>query len=246
MRPALVALLAALALVAGAGAGEGEGGTGSIVHRRFTLGTSVLGRPIPALEAGDPTAKTRVVVVCCIHGDEDAGLAVVQELEQMYLPPDVDLWLVENVNPDGVAAGTRVNAHSIDLNRNFPWHWRKHGRKTEHWSGPRPLSEPESRALARLLLRVRPKLVLWYHQALAVTDLSGGNPRFEQEYAHLSGLALKRLPRYPGSAVSWANRHIPGATSFVVELPPGDLGTAAAIRQASAVLALAQGVAAAA
>jgi protein MpaA len=239
MRPALVALLAALAVVAGAGAGR----TSSIVHRSFTLGTSVDGRPIPAMEVGDPGAKTKVVVVCCIHGDEDAGLAVVQELEQMFLPPDLDLWLVENVNPDGVAAGTRVNAHGVDLNRNFPWHWSKHGKKTEHWSGPHPLSEPESRALAALLLRVRPKLVVWYHQALAVTDQSGGNAELEQDYASLSGLPLKRLPRYPGSAVSWANHHIPGTTSFVVELPAGDLGTAAAIRQASAVLTLAQDVA---
>jgi protein MpaA len=241
VRPAVVALLAALAIAVYVGVGAG--GTGSVVHRRVTLGTSVLGRPIPAMEVGDPSAKTKVVVVCCIHGDEDAGMAVVRELEQMYLPPDVDFWLVENVNPDGVAAGTRVNAHGIDLNRNFPWHWRKHGKGTEHWSGPRPLSEPESRALAHLLLRVRPKLVLWYHQALAVTDQSGGNPRFEREYAKLSGLPLKRLPRYPGSAVSWANLHIPGTTSFVVELPPGNLGTAAAIRQANAVLLLAQDVA---
>jgi protein MpaA len=241
MRPAVVVLLAALAMAVDAGVGAG--GTGPVVHRRVTLGMSVLGRPIPAMEVGDPSAKTKVVVVCCIHGDEDAGLAVVRELEEMYLPPDVDFWLVENVNPDGVAAGTRVNAHGIDLNRNFPWHWRKHGKGTEHWSGPRPLSEPESRAVAHLLLRVRPKVVLWYHQALAVTDQSGGNPRFEQEYARLSGLPLKRLPRYPGSAVSWANRHIPGTTSFVVELPPGDLATAAAIRQANAVLLVAQDVA---
>jgi protein MpaA len=239
MRPGLVALLASLSLVAGAAAG----GTSTIVHRNFTLGTSVLGRPIPAMEVGDPSASTKVVVVCCIHGDEDAGLAVVQELEQMHVPPDVDLWLVENVNPDGVAAGTRVNAHGVDLNRNFPWHWRKHGKNTEHWSGRHPLSEPESRALAGLLLRVRPKLVIWYHQALAVTDRSGGNPELEQDYASLSGLPLKRLPRYPGSAVSWANHRIPGTTSFVVELPAGDLVTAAAIRQASAVLVLAQDVA---
>jgi protein MpaA len=239
MRPALAALLASLTVAAAAG-----GGTSSIVHRSFTLGTSVVGRPIPVMEAGDPNAKTRVVVVCCIHGDEDAGLAVVQELEQMYLPPDVDLWLVENANPDGVAAGTRLDARGVDLNRNFPWHWRKHGKHTEHWSGPRPLSEPESRALAGLLLRVQPKLVLWYHQALAVTDQSGGNPEVEQDYAKLSGLPLKRLPRYPGSAVGWANHRIPGTTSFVVELPPGDLGTAAAIRQASAALVLARDIAA--
>ena len=53
----------------------------------------------------------------------------------------IDLWIVENMNPDGYAAHTRQNADGVDLNRNFPWHWRPLGpRGSQQYAGPRPLS----------------------------------------------------------------------------------------------------------
>ena len=58
------------------------------------------------------------------------------------------------INPDGVAAGTRGNAHGVDLNRNFPYDWRPLG--GGEYSGPAPLSEPESRAAHRLILESSP------------------------------------------------------------------------------------------
>ena len=105
-------------------------------------------------------------------------------------------------------------------------------------SGPEALSEPESRALATFLLRVRPQVVIWYHQALGLVDESGGSLAIERQFAMLTGLRMLRLRRYDGSATSWANTELPGSTSFVVELPPGLLTPAAALRQARAVLAL--------
>jgi succinylglutamate desuccinylase len=39
------------------------------------LGRSWQGRPIQAVEVGDPS-RTRVLVVGCIHGNETAGIAV--------------------------------------------------------------------------------------------------------------------------------------------------------------------------
>ena len=42
-------------------------------------------------------------------------------------PRGTALWLIEDLNPDGHAAGTRQNANGVDLNRNFPYRWQSDG-----------------------------------------------------------------------------------------------------------------------
>jgi murein peptide amidase A len=59
-----------------------------------------------------------------IHGNETAGLAITSALRRIRPPRGVQLWLVPELNPDGVAAGTRQNADGVDLNRNFPYLWK--------------------------------------------------------------------------------------------------------------------------
>src|SRR5207253_6374914 len=171
-------------------------------------------------------------------GNEPAGIAIAAQLERLRPPPDVDVWIVPDLNPDGVAADTRQNAHGVDLNRNFPFRWRPLGGVFD--SGPRPLSEPESRGAYRLILRVRPQISIWFHQHERVVDESGGNPSVERRFARLVGLPLRRLGRYPGSVVGWENHRLPGTTAFVVELPAGALSATAVSRYAAAVLAVAR------
>ena len=233
----LVVLALAMTPFAALAGAQGRG----LVHARHVIGHSVRGRPIVAVESGNPRSPRRIVVVGCIHGDEPAGIAIARILESARPSNAFDLWIVEDLNPDGVALGTHQNADGVDLNRNFPWQWEREGRGRLTDSGPSALSEPESRAMRAFLLRLRPHLVVWYHQPFGVVDESGGSPAVERRYAQLVGMSLRRLPRYSGSATSWTNAAFPGATSFVVELPPGPLPQAAARRHASTVLALAAG-----
>ena len=230
-----LAALAVLLLAAPAAGGERP--------NRVWLGASAQGRAIEAVELGDPHAARKMLVVGCIHGNECAGVAIVRRLEQAAAPRGVDLWLVESLNPDGRAAGTRVNARGVDLNRNFPAGWERLGGVFD--SGARPLSEPESRIAYRLILRLRPAVTIWFHQHMTLVDGSGGNMALERRFARLVRLPFVQLPRYPGSATTWENQALPGKTAFVVELPAGLLDSAQAARFAGAVLAVARPLAAA-
>jgi murein peptide amidase A len=207
------------------------------------LGNSAQGRAIDAVELGDPHAARKVLVVGCIHGNECAGVAIVRRLEQATPPKGVDLWLVESLNPDGRAAGTRVNARGVDLNRNFPAGWQRLGGVFD--SGARPLSEPESRIAYRLVIRLRPAVSIWFHQHLTLVDGSGGDAALERRFARLVGLPFVALPRFPGSVTTWENQTLPGTSAFVVELPAGPLAPAQAARFAAAVLAVSRPLAAA-
>ena len=202
------------------------------------IGHSVRGRPIVAYERGDRSAPA-TLVVGVIHGSEPAGLAVISQLRHLPLPPHVHLWLVPTVNPDGLAAGTRQNAHGVDLNRNWPTAWRHNGVPWDgYYSGPRPMSEPENRAMRAFILRIRPRLTIWYHQPLDVVYGSDPHVAVLKRYARLSGLPYRPLTVPRGAATRWQRRHFPSSPAFVVEFPAGPISTATARRNAKAVLAL--------
>ena len=207
-------------------------GLASAAPQAPVIGHSVQGRAIVAYERGDRSAPP-TLVVGVIHGSEPAGLALIMQLRRMPLPPHVHLWLVPTANPDGLAAGKRQNAHGVDLNRNWPA-----GCSHTGDSGPRPLSEPESKALRGFILRIKPKLTIWYHQPLA--EVYGSDPHVAvlKRYARLSGLPYRKLTAPRGAATRWQRRQFPGSPAFVVEFPAGPISTANARRNAKAVLAL--------
>jgi len=217
--------------------GSASGRSDPLGHRRITLGRSVDGRPITAIEIGDFDAARRALVVGCIHGNEPAGIAVAMRLAHAAPPSELDLWIIPDLNPDGVSAETRGNADHVDLNRNFPWRWRPLG--GIFYSGPRALSEPESRIAYRLVKRLEPSVSIWFHQHLDVVDESGGNLAVERQFAKLAGMRLARLAREPGSVVGWTNHQDPAGTAFVVELPAGQVSPSAASGYARAVIAVA-------
>ena len=206
----------------------------------MTIGRSVRGRAIRAVELRASGARRTVLVVGCIHGTEPEGMRVVALLRRRTIP-GVDLWLVPVINPDGLAAGTRGNADGVDLNRNFPAMWKRIANPgSPQWSGPRPLSEPEARAGRSLILRIRPALTIWFHQPQSVVRAWGPSIPAARRLARLAAFPFRALPWPNGSAPNWQNHRFPGDPSFVVELPPGRLDSASALRWARAVRALAQ------
>jgi hypothetical protein len=205
----------------------------------IVIGHSVRSRPIVAYERGDSSAPA-TLVVGEIHGTEPAGLSVIRQLRTMPLRSGVHLWLVPAANPDGLAAHTRQNAHGVDLNRNWPVAWKLNGRPWDgNYSGPRPLSEPENRAMRAFILRVHPALTIWYHQPLDVVYGSDPHVALLKRYARLSGLPYRRLIVPRGAATRWERKSFPEGAHFVVEFPAGRISAATARRNARAVLALA-------
>jgi murein peptide amidase A len=179
------------------------------------LGRSYEGRPISVVHvAGD---GPRVLVVGCIHGDECEGIEVTRLLARSR--PDIDLWLVHQLNPDGFAERRRGNVHGVDLNRDF-----------------RAATQQETRIARKLILRLRPDVTIWFHQPQSLVRAWGRSRGMARRYAQLAGAPYRAMPWPPGSASRWQNGI--GQVSFVVELPPGELPDALARRHASAVLAL--------
>lgn len=192
---------------------------GSAAAQRAIIGHSVEGRPIVSLSSGPVDGTLKVLVIGAIHGDETPGMRIARRLIAAAPPHRTRLLVVPTINPDGVAAHSRGNAHGVDLNRNFPFHWRP--LSGGEYSGPRPLSEPETRAAHRLVLRKQPDVTIWFHQPFGLVDRPNGNPFAARRFANLIGLPLVRLKGpYPGSASRWQNHRFPKSTAFVVELPP--------------------------
>ena len=104
--------------------------------RRIDIGGSVQGRELWTLKISDNVAseeaEPEVRLAGTIHGTEPPAqemlLYLVDWLTTQYgVDPDVtelvdgtEIFITPCLNPDGLTAGTRGNAHGIDLNRNYP------------------------------------------------------------------------------------------------------------------------------
>jgi protein MpaA len=209
-----------------------------LVHRTQVIGRSVQGRTIRVTESGNPAAPS-ILVVGCIHGTEQAGVAVTRRLIAARPPAGAHLWIVNFINPDGAAAAARVNARGVDLNRNFPWRWRAIGSRGDlQYSGPHPASEPETRIAMRLVERLRPTATVWFHQPVGIVRAYGHSVPAARRFARVAGLPFRLLRWLSGSASNWQNHRFRRASSFVVEIPPGTLSRAAVARYVRAVRSL--------
>jgi protein MpaA len=204
---------------------------GLIRHASSVYGTSFEGVPLtvygPAAQAVD------VLVLAAIHGDEPETTVAVSEALRCLPADDLQSAVILCGNPDGLLRGTRGNARGVDLNRNFP---------TANWSpepvfyksrasdardqalspGAEPASEPETRALIKLIDRLQPRAVVSLHSALACIDDSGAS-RLGRQLADRCALPFLTEIGYPtpGSMGTWAGER--GLNLVTVELEDASL-----------------------
>jgi hypothetical protein len=128
---------------------DGKGPVSVSVEAKTAQGRNVF--LVHARGSANPTF--RILFYAQQHGDEvsgkDALLYLVRDVarDPKTLPPEVELWVMPMVNPDGAEAGTRRSSAGADLNR-------------DHVT----LFQPETEALHRVARRVRPHLAVDAHE----------------------------------------------------------------------------------
>jgi predicted deacylase len=177
----------------------------------------VKGRALRAYRIGDPASVRKVVIIATMHGNEAGPSRILQNLINGAPVSGADIWLVPYLNRDGLARHTRANARGVDLNRNWPVHWKRRG--GHYNSGKRPASEPETRALMRFLTNVRPTWVISLHQPLHGVDTSYGKAR-NLARRLVTGLQLPAKvfrcnSGCHGTMTQWFNKRLPGAALTV-------------------------------
>ncbi|MDN5274101.1 MAG: peptidase carboxypeptidase [Candidatus Saccharibacteria bacterium] len=171
----------------------------TICHTVGAIGYSSKGRPINAYYFG--SGPTTVLYTGAIHGNEVSTRSLlyswVDELEAnaRSIPAGKSAVIVPQINPDGVASGSRTNGHNIDLNRNFATSdWQTditdvNNQPFPGGGGSSPMSEPETQAIAALASRLRPALILSYHSqgGLLAANQAGNSNALADTYSQLSG-----------------------------------------------------------
>ncbi len=202
-------------------------------HRQI-LAYSVQNRPIEGVFFGPQNPeRLNTLIVGVFHGDETiSGELVTHFVEHLqagqFAQEPIDFMarptlMIPVLNPDGLVAGTRVNANGVDLNRNYPTpDWTEDNRYTPYYSGTTAGSEPETRLMLELIARYQPQKILTVHSPYKVLNFDGPARPLAETMAHQSGYAVVESIGYPtpGSFGTYAGviRHIPVVT---LELPPG-------------------------
>ncbi len=217
-----------------------------------TIGYSIQSRPIEIFSFGNET--TRLVFVFGIHGGYEWNTTLLAyELIDYFkkypkkIPENLAIDIIPTLNPDGlfkitgksgrfeasdIPAGAtesgRLNANSVDLNRNFDCNWQATGtwRQKPVSGGDAPFSEPETAALKKFILETNPAAaVFWHSQSNAVygSMCGGAMPAQTRDlmdiYSQASGYPAKdTFDQYSvtGDASDWlASINIP---SISIEL----------------------------
>jgi murein peptide amidase A len=166
------------------------------------IGQTVLGRPIEAVRfepAGYAQPRPPAVLFGAIHGDEPVTVLMLERLiaELVERPPGRLTWIVPCVNVDGVLAGTKNNAHDVDLNRSFAASNWTADHAAGYFPGAVPGGEPETRALTDLIERAGAHRLVALHATFRCMNWDGAGQALAEAMARLSGYEVSANLGYP-------------------------------------------------
>lgn len=233
--------------------------TRSAAYSSQILGRSAQSRSIILYTFNVDRGPNPVLILAAIHGDEPTSAYCANQLLHIlqitpYLAEGTPVAILPVANPDGLAAGTRVNSRGVDLNRNFPsanavpLNQRSESMRHtlfRNYPGPSAASEPETRILIHLIQTLHPRRICSIH--------SIGQGRQQNNYdGPAKDLAelMTQNNHYPASpnigyptpgslgAYAGIDLHIPMIT---LELPARQPGPQAWVDNRSALLAFIRG-----
>lgn len=200
----------------------------SSIHFREPRFFSVKGEPILETHFAAKSTVTnppRILFIGGIHGDELSSVSVTfkwMNTLSKHHSGSFDWHFIPLANPDGLLRrpATRVNANDIDLNRNFVpaaaeltplEYWRQQAKKRKrYYPGMKPLSEPESKMIHRLIEEYKPTVIVSVHAPHGILDFDGD----KEPPRRLGPLYLRNLGTYPGSLgnYGWYVKNVPVMT----------------------------------
>jgi len=218
-----------------------------LVTQWHIKGHSTEGRPLVYAEFGKEDLVNTTLVFSMVHGDEATPLFLGLRLAK-WVQDNQDIFtsarviIVPLVNPDGFfhEPQTRVNAHKVDLNRNFntkDWSTRA----LQDWKGkfrsdPRrnpgeaPESEIETKFQIEMIEKFHPTKIISVHAPLNFLDYDGPNTLtlkdFPEEYVKRCLQLRSKIKAissgfFPGSLGNYAGQER-GIPTFTLELPTAD------------------------
>lgn len=235
--------------------------------RVFRTGWTGMGRPIPGFVAGK--GRKCIALIGAVHAGEAGPELMVHAVHRLLadepsLFERVRVACIPTVNLDererlarGCPWYLRVNARGVDLNRNFPADWGTveygYGYISDDpdamtYRGPRPASEPETRAVMSLIRAERPAAVYAFHCLASICGgffYGAGAAKGDRAYeARCRAAALPygkaMMPEVPareligygctaGSLAAWCYRTL-GIPAFDIEMSPHENKALAACR----------------
>lgn len=203
------------------------------------IGHSAGNKPIHIRKTGVGADVT--LIVAGLDGEDRIAVKWVDQLSQRIdespeLVADRQLILLRAVNPDGLTVKKTANANGVFLHRNFPTASYRSGGE----AGLGPASEPETRAVLKLLSEVRPQRIIHVQSAHKTAAVSNAR---SPSVLHAWQQALQTRPQpfdahhQPGSLEDYAATVL-NVDVISLQLPTGDDWRSAGLTHVPTLLAM--------